>query len=149
MSIVDFASPMKWPSRVATSLICAVRSGVAVNGSSPCCCRNVTSMTTMRFQVSSICCFKRHLISFRGQVCSHWSGHLRGVTRRTWSAVQTTPDEFIPRALGIVGIRKEIEIGLCYHSFFDERLKIDDATPIGFLNENDGDGGHLGVLHQC
>jgi len=64
------------------------------------------------------------------------------------AGIGSEASELVPCSLGIVGVGKKIEIGLCYHSFLDERRKIDDATPIGFLDENDGDGGHLGGLHQ-
>src|ERR1700733_6142433 len=75
------------------------------------------------------------------------SSHFRRVTGRTRSAVQTTPDELVPCTLGIVGVGKKIEIGPRYHSFLDKRRKIEDATQIRFLDENDGDGGHLRGLH--
>src|SRR6478752_2702703 len=121
MSIVDFASPMKVAIRLATSLICAVRSGVAANGSR---CRNITSMAPSANDVVS------SVIEVLPSSIALVSSHLRRVTRGTRSAVQTTPDELVPCSLGIVGVGKKIEIGSCYHSFLDERRKIDDATPI-------------------
>src|ERR1700722_11356953 len=77
-----------------------------------------------------------------------WVRSFSRIARPTRPAAQPPPDELMPSALGILGIGKKIEIGLCNHSFLDERREIYNATPIWFFDKNDRDGGHFGGLHQ-
>src|SRR5580693_594413 len=145
MSIVDFASPMKLEIRLATSAICAVRSGVGVNGSRPCCWRSVTSMApSANDAVSAVI---GDILS-KEEFCRMGSGYFRRVARRPRPAVQAALNKLVPRSLGIVGVGEKIEVGRCNHPFVHQRREIDDASPIRLPDENDGNSGHLGGLHQ-
>src|SRR5260221_973280 len=71
-----------------------------------------------------------------------------GIAGPARSRLESSPDEFLPRTFRVVGVGKKIQVGSRDHSLRDESVETDDASPIGFLHENDRDGGHLVGLNE-
>jgi hypothetical protein len=72
----------------------------------------------------------------------------RRISRRSRSGSQASHDEFLPSAFRTICIREEIEVGGRDHSLCGESLKIYNAGPIRFINEDDRNWGHLVSLNQ-
>src|SRR5882724_9614726 len=57
-------------------------------------------------------------------------------------------DQYVPRTLGILCVREEIEVSRRDHFFLGEALEVDDAAPIRFVYKHNGYAPHLDRLHQ-
>src|SRR5712671_5672190 len=67
---------------------------------------------------------------------------------RSWTRLKPHADQRVPRTLGILGVREEIEVTRRDHFLFGEALEVDDAGPIRLVYKHDGYAPHLDRLHQ-
>src|SRR5215468_421006 len=132
ISSVAWACPMKRAIRLATELACAMRSGTWVKGSLPCWRRNITSMGLLLGMLK---------VPPRNPIDS--STAERRQTRRPWPGLKAQPEQFLPRAFGVVGIAEQVQIGVVHHTFLNQPFEVDDVRPVRSPHQHDRNAAHF------
>ena len=72
----------------------------------------------------------------------------RRKTRRPRTGVQAEPHQLGPRALGVIGRRKQLQVLRRDHPLMSEVLEVDDLAPVLVIQQHDRNSMHFHRLHQ-